>query len=72
MYDYAIYLDNFLFISPEMLWKIFEEIKKYPFSTLQFNVVNDTFNECSHVNVFPVNKDNNDIKKIDLQLAVKI
>ena len=72
MTNYAIYLDNFLFISPEMLWKIFEEIKKYPFSTLQFNVVNDTFNECSHVNVFPVNKDNNDIKKIDLQLAVKI
>ena len=65
-------MDNFLFTSPEMLWKIFEEIKKYPFSTLQFNVVNDAFNECSHVNVFPVNKDNNDIKKIDLQLAVKI
>lgn len=70
--DYILFMDNFLFTSPEMLWEIFEEIKKYPFSTLQFNVVNDTFNECSHVNVFPVNKDNNDIKKIDLQLAVKI
>ena len=72
MTNYAIYLDNFLFISPEMLWEIFEEIKKYPFSTLQFNVVNDAFNECSHVNVFPVNKDIDDVKKIDLQLAVKI
>ena len=55
-----------------MLWEISEEIKTYPFSTLQFNVVNDAFNECSHVNVFPVNKDIDDVKKIDLQLAVKI
>ena len=70
--DYILFMDNFLFTSPEMLWKIFEEIKKYPFSTLQFNVVNDAFNECSHVNVFPVNKDIDDVKKIDLQLAVKI
>ena len=69
--NYALYIDNFLFTSPEMLWEIFREMDKYPNSSLQFDIVNDNYVKIDTVNVLSLNNDF-DIKSIDLQLGVRI